>query len=317
MSSPDLSVIIPTYNRLPLLREALASFVGLLNCSHEVVIVDDGSTDGTAEYLRTLRGPFVVLCQENRGSNVARNVGLENARGRYIKFLDSDDLLNPEQVLRQVKFLDVNSEIDVCYSDWVNWNSTTGGVTLRRKEPVNQNIVDEMLSFRWEICAIHAFLVRSSVAKPVQWDMRVCRYQELDYLYRLAIKGARFAYLPGIAGHYRQHLMPQIRDSGQLEALRGLIRVFDNAQALLEAKGELTEQRRSLIAEQYFKRARQVFLYDRELYRITLKKAFQVSPSYHPPGRRFRLLAKFLGYERAEKVRALLHQRKKSVQRVS
>lgn len=317
MTEIPLSIIIPTYNRLPLLKEALASFVGLLECSYEVVIVDDGSTDGTAEYLRTLGEPFLVIRQENRGSNVARNVGLKDARGRYIKFLDSDDLLNPEQVSRQVKFLDVNSEIDVCYSDWVNWNSATGGATLRRKEPVDQNIVDEMLSFRWQICAIHAFLVRSSVAKPIQWDRSVCRYQELDYLYRLAINGARFAYLPGIAGHYRQHLMPQIRDSGQLEALRGLIRVLDNAQALLEARGELTEQRRRLIAEQYFKRARQVFLYDRELYRITLKKAFQVSPSYHPPGRRFRLLAKFLGYERAEKVRALLHQRKKSVQRVS
>ena len=48
-----LSIIIPTYNRLPLLKEALASFVGLLNCSYEVVIVDDGSTDGTAEHLCT------------------------------------------------------------------------------------------------------------------------------------------------------------------------------------------------------------------------------------------------------------------------
>lgn len=64
MSVPDLSIIIPTYNRLSLLKEALASFVGLLDCSYEAVIVDDGSTDGTAEYLRTLGEPFRTLFQD-------------------------------------------------------------------------------------------------------------------------------------------------------------------------------------------------------------------------------------------------------------
>ena len=65
----DLSIIVPTYNRLPLLKETLNSFVGLLDYSYEVIVVDDGSTDGTAAYLHTLHEPIRAFFQEHKGGN--------------------------------------------------------------------------------------------------------------------------------------------------------------------------------------------------------------------------------------------------------
>lgn len=89
------SVIIPTYNRLKFLREALASVRSQRFTDYEVIVVDDGSDDGTAEALAAEREWLHVLSQPNRGPGAARNLGAEAARGEYLAFLDSDDLWFP------------------------------------------------------------------------------------------------------------------------------------------------------------------------------------------------------------------------------
>jgi GT2 family glycosyltransferase len=89
------SVIIPTYNRLPFLLSALTSVRAQRFRDFEVVVVDDGSTDGTAEALKTFGMPLTLLRHDNRGPGAARNSGAREARGDYLAFLDSDDLWFP------------------------------------------------------------------------------------------------------------------------------------------------------------------------------------------------------------------------------
>jgi glycosyltransferase involved in cell wall biosynthesis len=89
---PLFSIIIPTYNRLPYLKKTLDSIWEQSFTDFEIIVVDDGSTDGTVDYLRELGGSVELLRQENRGPGAARNLGVEHARGEYIAFLDSDDL---------------------------------------------------------------------------------------------------------------------------------------------------------------------------------------------------------------------------------
>ena len=92
MQPPTLSVIIPTFNRCDLVVEAIASVIAATG-DMEVVVVDDGSTDGTAEAVRTAFGQDVhVVAQPNRGRSAARNAGVAACRGRYVSFLDSDDV---------------------------------------------------------------------------------------------------------------------------------------------------------------------------------------------------------------------------------
>jgi hypothetical protein len=91
---PLFSVVIPTYNRRALLENALQSVWNQTFTDYEVIVVDDGSTDGTREYLTSLAG-VTVLTQENRGPGAARNLAIRQAEGRYIAFLDSDDLWFP------------------------------------------------------------------------------------------------------------------------------------------------------------------------------------------------------------------------------
>jgi len=89
------SIIIPTYNRLELLRQTLASVWAQTFTDYEIIVVDDGSTDGTLEYLKSLNQRVQVLQQANRGPGSARNLGVKTARGIYIAFLDSDDVWFP------------------------------------------------------------------------------------------------------------------------------------------------------------------------------------------------------------------------------
>jgi glycosyltransferase involved in cell wall biosynthesis len=89
------SVIIPTYNRAALLRQALESIFKQDFGDFEVIVVDDGSADATDETLRAFAGKIRCFGQRNRGPGAARNLGAARAEGKYLAFLDSDDLFFP------------------------------------------------------------------------------------------------------------------------------------------------------------------------------------------------------------------------------
>jgi glycosyltransferase involved in cell wall biosynthesis len=92
---PIFSIVIPTYNRLDLLKRALSSVWGQRREDYEVIVVDDGSTDGTREWLLTQDKRVRAITQENSGPGAARNIGIREARGDYVALLDSDDLWFP------------------------------------------------------------------------------------------------------------------------------------------------------------------------------------------------------------------------------
>jgi Glycosyl transferase family 2 len=94
-TAPEFSVIIPTFNRLDLLKGNLGSVWAQDVADYEVIVVDDGSTDGTTEYLQSLGRPVKVLRQSNQGPASARNHAAGHAAGAYLAFLDSDDLWFP------------------------------------------------------------------------------------------------------------------------------------------------------------------------------------------------------------------------------
>jgi len=122
MPSCDVSVIIPVYNRKELLREALDSVWGQSFQPRETIVVDDGSDDGTWEWLDPIERPdFKALRQERSGPAAARNRGLAIAQGKYVAFLDSDDAWLPKKLERQVEFLESHPEFQICQTEeiWI------------------------------------------------------------------------------------------------------------------------------------------------------------------------------------------------------
>ncbi len=118
MSSPLVSVVIPTFNRAGVVARAIDSVLGQTYCPVEVVVVDDGSTDDTAKVLRAYGDAIVPVVQDNAGPSAARNRGVRESRGELIAFLDSDDLWLAAKLERQVELLaGAGPDVPCCLCD--------------------------------------------------------------------------------------------------------------------------------------------------------------------------------------------------------
>jgi glycosyltransferase involved in cell wall biosynthesis len=118
--TPRVSVVIPTWERLALLDRALGGVEDQQFRDFEVLVVDDGSTDGTADWLRARRPEVdVVVAPRHVGAAAARNLALERARGELVAFLDDDDLWRPSYLAAQVAHLDANPAATLSYADHV------------------------------------------------------------------------------------------------------------------------------------------------------------------------------------------------------
>ncbi len=116
-----VSVIIPTFNRKDFLKEAIDSVLSQTYKNFELIVVDDGSTDGTGEMISKYYPQIRYFYQKNKGPSAARNKGIKEAKGEYISFLDSDDLWLKEKLKKQIDFFDKNPEYKICYTDeiWI------------------------------------------------------------------------------------------------------------------------------------------------------------------------------------------------------
>lgn len=132
-----VSVIIPTYNRAAWVAEAVASVLAQTWQDFELLVVDDGSTDATLEALAPWRERLIYLrTRENRGVAAARNLGAKAAQGRWLAFLDSDDLWRPRKLERQVAYLEAHPELRICQTDelWVRHGRRVNPPVSHRKQ---------------------------------------------------------------------------------------------------------------------------------------------------------------------------------------
>jgi glycosyltransferase involved in cell wall biosynthesis len=118
---PLVSVIIPTHNRWPMVCEAVDSVLSQTYRAFELIVVDDGSEDGTVEKLAPYGPALRVFSQPRRGVASARNLGVRSSTGTYLAFLDSDDLWQARKLETQVKFMRDHPEAQICQTEeiWI------------------------------------------------------------------------------------------------------------------------------------------------------------------------------------------------------
>lgn len=117
MRGPTISVVVPTYNRKGIVIEAPQSILVQKPANYEVIVVDDGSTDRTVEYLRSLHLPIYIIQSNHRGAAASINKGIKRASGQYIAFLDSDDLWLQGILQAQLLYLTQHPDIPLVYTD--------------------------------------------------------------------------------------------------------------------------------------------------------------------------------------------------------
>jgi GT2 family glycosyltransferase len=205
-----VSIVIPTYNRLDRLKLALAA-IELQTYSPDklqIVIVSDGSTDGTDEYLETLRSSLnlVFIPQSNAGPAAARNNGIKHATGEYILFMDDDIIPAPNLVAEHMRLHIAQPDRVVLgpmlspkgfrMSPWVTW-----------EQAMLEKQYAAMQMGKWQATARQFYTGNTSLARHFLlavggFDQRFRRAEDVELAYRLAHQGVEFIFNPQAIGYH-------------------------------------------------------------------------------------------------------------------
>jgi glycosyltransferase involved in cell wall biosynthesis len=187
-----VSVIIPTYNRALIIKDAIQSVINQTYTDYEIIVVDDGSTDNTSNVINDIRnhsGKVRYIHQENKGRSAARNSGIRAARGNYVAFLDSDDIFLPEKLSVQVMTLENNLDFGMAYSPALimdKYGNMSEDIN-QRKEKLAGWIYPELLFIKKNIITIPSVIVRKQILNEIggfDETMHIC--EDLDLWRRIA-----------------------------------------------------------------------------------------------------------------------------------
>lgn len=211
--SGKVSVIIPAYNAEKYLAEAIKSVLTQSYREVECIVVDDGSTDRTAEIANGFGQQIRYTHQRNAERSTARNTGLALATGEFISFLDADDILAREKLSEQVAFLDIHGDCDVVYSRAHYFREDNGVrryLSVKRVTPEG-DILPALVYGNF--ITIQAPLIRrKAIDQAGGFDPSLSRYEDWEFLLRLAISGARFGFMDRCHAFCRMHAENTVRD---------------------------------------------------------------------------------------------------------
>jgi glycosyltransferase involved in cell wall biosynthesis len=206
-----ISVIIPTFNRHELLIAAIETILAQTHPPFEIVVVDDGSSDGTGEMLQRFIDqrpdggvPIRYFFQANQGPAVARNRGVTEARGEWIAFMDSDDPWSPEKLELQVRAMEqFKNDCGACFTDARLWNNldmdTTAfklaGNHYEQAAGIVPDIVRSISKSVAPFCWVQTTLIRKDLVSQAGGFDKDVRYgEDYDFLFRLSLL-TKFCYV--------------------------------------------------------------------------------------------------------------------------
>lgn len=250
-----VSVIIPTYNRKNIILDAIQSILNQTVKDSEIIVVDDGSTDGTKEYLAFLNLPIKIISKENGGVSGARNAGIKSAQGTYIAFLDSDDIWLPEKLEQQIAYITIHPNTALVYTDeYIEVN----GETQQKTRFERANLTDDqknnfLLSGFVQHTPIHTstVMVKKSVLDEVGYfneNLKIHEDTELwnrisrKYIFGfINIPLATFRYKDGV-----EHLMKDSKKQPAIEEGKKYLKLYEEMH-----KDDMTEEIRESINKSY------------------------------------------------------------------
>jgi len=256
---PIVSVIIPTFNREGLLMRAVKSALSQTLTDIEVIVVDDGSTDGT--------GMLLASCQDVRvryhllshqGACAARNVGLALAQGKYIAFLDSDDVWLPNKLELQKRQLEM-SGADAVFCAFRRHDGTSVTSFPDAGTPEGQVTYQELLG--GNLVSTQTILGRSECLKQICFDERFPRMQDWEYAIRLAKQYKLFYFSDVLAELFVQPDSISRQSELGLKAIRLLLQKYrqdyaksmSNTLLMLSTMEAFAGQRRGQCAKDYLR----------------------------------------------------------------
>lgn len=208
-SPPLVSVIIPCHNYGRFLRDAIESVRGQTYQQWECIIVDDGSTDRSKQVALSYRGDSRIryIHQDRLGVSAARNTAIVESTGKYLQFLDADDLIESGKLHAQVDYLEANPSVGLVYGDSRYFHERDGGssvdIAKRMPFPHISGCGEKLLAalVKRNIMVVSAPLVRRAEGSPDLFNPDLRGHEDWDYWIRLALSDRVFHFLPSSNTH--------------------------------------------------------------------------------------------------------------------
>lgn len=300
---PLTSVIIPCFNAGPWIRQTLQSVITQGLDDMETIVIDDGSTDESANIIEK-EFPFVHLIRtKNQGASKTRNLGTEVSKGGFIQYLDADDLLLPGKLKLQLEMLE-NSGADVAYGDWQKLVRGPDGKYVLAEEVRRKIQSPEIDLFTDFWCPPAVYLFRRSIVEKVGgWKESLPIIQDARFSLDCALRGGKFVYCEGIMAYYRVHFSTSVSRKDPIGFIRDCLRNAIEIEEWWQGHGGINEERKKALLKVYGYIAKASFKKDRQTFEVAYRALNSLSPGYIPAGSRvLRLLSQLLGYRRAESI---------------
>ncbi|MDR0827788.1 MAG: glycosyltransferase [Desulfovibrio sp.] len=201
VTTPKVSVLLPTWNAEMFLREAIDSIMAQTFKNFEIMIVDDGSTDGTRDIIASYADPRIVLLDGPRtgGLHAALNFGLQEARGEFVARMDADDLSMPTRFAEQVSFMDANSDISVLGA----WSENFGTYVGRDCPPPTPAAVKVSLIFSYTMVHTSIMMRQRDLIKRGLFYSKDVVQEDYALWCDAVAQGIQLANIPKILARHR------------------------------------------------------------------------------------------------------------------
>ena len=218
MMQPFFSVVIPVFNRAGVLGAALASVLAQTEQDFEIVVADDGSNDDPKTVIGRLGDPRIrYVRQENRGGGAARNLGIDNARGRFIAFLDSDDVFLAGHLMAMRRLLEGTTGTAGYARMIVDRGDGRQILKPPRAIRAGEDMAAYLLCDRGFVPTITT-VVPAVLARQVRYHENLREAEDTDFAVRLALAGCRFVMADAAGAIWKDHYDPNRQSAGRSTA---------------------------------------------------------------------------------------------------
>lgn len=305
-TSPHVSVIIPCYNGALFLKATLDSVFAQNYADFEVIVIDDGSTDGTRHILKEFGDRLRVVSTENRGVSAARNLGTKMALGALIQYLDADDLLRPNALASRVQALK-GIVYGVALSEWQEMRETAPGQYhfSAHGRPNFDALADPEESIFAGFWAPPAAVMytREIVARIGGWNEKLPVIQDARFLLDAAFCGAQFIVIPEISADYRIALQASLSRQSRAKFIADQETNLADVERHWYANGEPSAERIKLLRAAHGAVVRAWYPLDRTRFQSALLNASKRYPGFIPDGSNaYKWLCAFFGIPIAERI---------------
>ncbi len=233
---PLISVVVPAYNVEKTIQETIQSIQQQTFSDFELIVINDGSTDGTLDVINSIQDPRLkVFSYENAGLPEARNRGIDRSSGGFITFIDADDLWTPDKLELQLAALQKHPEAGLVYS-WTSFMSSEGK-EFSKDVPVffEGNVYPQLLVGNFINSGSNAMLRREAIESVGKFDASLRSIEDWEYWLRVAAKWS-FALVPKYQILYRQSSSSMASKVDVMEKYSSLVieRAFQAAPAELQ-----------------------------------------------------------------------------------